>query len=224
MIIPEMNIAVIADDTLMNEFMAREFPPEIHINHLKKIDEIKGPPLCYAYFDLSFEPTPERLKIYESLSPAPVFINCVHLTHEELHKIAGFHPEISELSNTVRINAWPTFLKRNILEIAETSMKIDDVFKNLNWKYEIVPDIPGCITPRVISMIINEAYMALDEKVSTKEEIDTAMKLGTNYPYGPFEWSRIIGLKNVYDLLLVLAGTDSRYQPSSLLQKEALLQ
>ena len=42
-------------------------------------------------------------------------------------------------------------------------------------------------------MIINEAFLALQEGVSTKEEINTAMKLGTNYPLGPFEWVEKIG-------------------------------
>ena len=80
----------------------------------------------------------------------------------------------------------------------ETAEKIFSCFnKTIEW----VADIPGFITPRVISMIINEAYFTLDEKVSTKEEIDTAMKLGTNYPYGPFEWGATIGLKNVYELI-----------------------
>ena len=87
---------------------------------------------------------------------------------------------------------------------------------------EWVPDIPGFISARVVSMVINEAYFALDEKVSTKEEIDIAMKLGTNYPYGPFEWAGVIGLKKVYDLLSKLAETEPRYTPSPLLQKEAL--
>jgi 3-hydroxybutyryl-CoA dehydrogenase len=90
-----------------------------------------------------------------------------------------------------------------------------------NKKIEWVPDIPGFVTARVISMIINEAYFALDENVSSKEEIDTAMKLGTNYPYGPFEWAKAIGLKNVYDLLKHLAELNNRYTPSALLQKEA---
>ncbi len=45
-----------------------------------------------------------------------------------------------------------------------------------------------------MAMIINEAWHALAEEVSTKNEIDTAMKLGTNYPYGPFEWAEKIGL------------------------------
>ena len=70
-------------------------------------------------------------------------------------------------------------------------------------------------------MIINEAYFTLEENVSTKEEIDIAMKLGTNYPYGPFEWSKKIGLKNIADLLKELFITEKRYQPAALLLKEA---
>jgi len=78
------------------------------------------------------------------------------------------------------------------------------------------------VTPRVISMIINEAYFALDEGISSKEEIDTAMKLGTNYPYGPFEWSEKIGLKKIYDLLIALTTTNSRYKPAPRLEQEVL--
>jgi len=91
----------------------------------------------------------------------------------------------------------------------------------LNKKIEWVPDIAGFISARVVSMIVNEAWFALEEEVSTKKEIDTAMKLGTNYPYGPFEWGEKIGLKNIYELLTVLSKTNSRYQPAALLQKEA---
>jgi 3-hydroxybutyryl-CoA dehydrogenase len=91
----------------------------------------------------------------------------------------------------------------------------------LNRKAEWVPDIKGFTSARVVSMIINEAYFALEENVSTKEEIDIAMKLGTNYPYGPFEWSKKIGLKNIAALLTELSLTEKRYQPAALLLKEA---
>ncbi|RYZ19701.1 MAG: hypothetical protein EOO16_19165 [Chitinophagaceae bacterium] len=89
--------------------------------------------------------------------------------------------------------------------------------KTIDW----VPGTPGMVTPRVIAMIINEAYHALAEGVSSKEDINTAMKLGTNYPFGPFEWAARIGLKNVAELLLVLAETNERYKPGALLLQEA---
>jgi 3-hydroxybutyryl-CoA dehydrogenase len=66
-------------------------------------------------------------------------------------------------------------------------------------------------------MIINEAYLALGEGVSTPEEIDTAMKLGTNYPFGPIEWGSHIGLQNVVTLLHKLSVVQPRYTPADLL-------
>lgn len=60
---------------------------------------------------------------------------------------------------------------------------------------EFVKDQIGFIAPRVIACIINEAYLALQEGVSTKDQIDLAMQLGTNYPLGPFAWADKIGKK-----------------------------
>jgi 3-hydroxybutyryl-CoA dehydrogenase len=131
-------------------------------------------------------------------------------------------------SPVIRINAWPCFLNRNIAEVSctdEVNKKdAEKILSLLNRKTEWVPDIKGFISPRVVSMIINEAYYTLEENVSTKEEIDIAMKLGTNYPYGPFEWSKKIGLKNVASLLIELSLTEKRYEPAPFLLKEAFQQ
>ena len=110
-----------------------------------------------------------------------------------------------------------------VLSIADevNKNKTEKILNLLNRNPEWVPDIKGFISPRVVSMIINEAYFTLEENVSTKEEIDIAMKLGTNYPYGPFEWSKKIGLKNIAGLLTELSITEKRYEPASLLLKEA---
>ena len=83
-------------------------------------------------------------------------------------------------------------------------------------------DKPGLVSARIISMIINEAYFAFEQKVSTKEEIDTALKLGTNYPMGPFEWSRKIGLSEIRRLLEKLSLEDARYTPAPLLKTEGI--
>ena len=69
-------------------------------------------------------------------------------------------------------------------------------------------------------MIVNEAYFTFEAQTSTKDEIDIAMRLGTNYPKGPFEWSREIGLKNIFDLLMHLSRSDKRYRPSGAIELE----
>lgn len=143
---------------------------------------------------------------------SPVFINSVcHPLQKKGHS-----------ENIVRINGWNGFLLRSVWEIAGTLTEEHQVILNtLNKKYTLLPDEPGFVTARIIAMIINEAYFAKEEHVSTEEEIDIAMKLGTNYPKGPFEWCKNIGIKNIYNLLNVLAEKDNRYTPSLLLKMEA---
>jgi 3-hydroxybutyryl-CoA dehydrogenase len=72
-------------------------------------------------------------------------------------------------------------------------------------------------------MIINEAYYTVEEGTASRKDIDLAMKLGTNYPFGPFEWCEKIGAKNVFDLLKAVheATQDERYHICTLLKKEA---
>lgn len=127
----------------------------------------------------------------------------------------------------VRFNGWKTMLGRNLMELAttdtETMAATEKLLPFLNRKAEWVPDQPGFITARIISMIINEAYLALEEAVSTKEDIDMAMQSGTGYPYGPFAWSRLIGITEIEKLLLKLSAISHRYQPSRLLQQEAAI-
>jgi 3-hydroxybutyryl-CoA dehydrogenase len=125
----------------------------------------------------------------------------------------------------VRINGWATFLKAPTLEAScrhEHLEKLaEDVFAAFHKTLEWLPDEPGFVVPRVVSLIVNEAYFALAEGVSTRDEIDTAMKLGTAYPFGPFEWSEKIGLKNIAGLLQNLSNEQPRYTPAPLLLKEA---
>jgi 3-hydroxybutyryl-CoA dehydrogenase len=141
----------------------------------------------------------------------PVFINAV------IHTLA----DLKAPANVLRINGWAGFLQRPAWEIAGTvNENIKALFEKLGIKINVVADEPGFIAARIISMIINEAYYAVDDKVSGKTEIDIAMKLGTNYPHGPFEWVDLIGKKNVLDLLQKLSSTDKRYQPAALLIDE----
>ena len=145
----------------------------------------------------------------------PVFINSVTTTLAELN--AG--------KNVYRINGWLSFLDRQTWEVAgSVTEETIAILHHLNIAVNHVPDETGLIAARVISMIINEGYFAVEESVSSKEEIDTAMKLGTNYPYGPFEWAQKIGLKHILQLLQKLAEKDERYTPSALLIKEATKQ
>lgn len=157
-----------------------------------------------AFFNLSADASSQDY----TKTGQPVFINSVSKTLQE----------IKAPKNVIRLNGWSGFLQRPVWEIAgNPDAGHYAVLEALQKKSFVTPDEPGFISARIISMIINEAFFAKEENISTEDEIDIAMKLGTNYPYGPFEWSRQIGAKNIYELLVSLYKNDSRYKPSSLL-------
>lgn len=125
-------------------------------------------------------------------------------------------------TNFIRINAWPGFLERKIVELSGQDETVaQKIMSLLNWQYQWVLNEPGFISARTIAMIINEAYFAWGNAVASKKDIDIAMKLGTNYPYGPFEWASKIGLFAIYQLLTVLSASNERYQPAAALVQEA---
>lgn len=149
---------------------------------------------------------------YEAVQLPPlVMVNAVTCTCRQLP------PDFT------RINAWPGFLQRPVTELAAGNQQSKAaaalLMQALGWDYRFVPDVPGFITATVIAMIINEAWFALAEGVSSRAEINTAMKLGTNYPYGPFEWCDNIGCADVLALLQALSVNDIRYNPAPLLVK-----
>jgi len=79
------------------------------------------------------------------------------------------------------------------------------------------------IVDRVVYMIINEASDTMFRGIATMEDIDTAMKFGTNYPKGPLEWANEIGLQNCVDYLdgLHKRFGDDRYRCCPLMRKLA---
>jgi 3-hydroxybutyryl-CoA dehydrogenase len=203
-----MVITVVTDEELKKELCTQGLSDNDSLRWASEFESVQSSDVI---IDLLYNDDASR---NEKLSSAGVaLINAVYTQQQQFP------------SNFVRINGWKTFLGRSIVEAANTNDKnrsaTEQVFGIFGKSVEWVPDIPGLITPRVVSMIINEAYHSLEEAVSTKEDIDTAMRLGTNYPFGPFEWADRIGLNNIYSLLEFLSRAEPRYTPSSLLVKKA---
>jgi 3-hydroxybutyryl-CoA dehydrogenase len=79
------------------------------------------------------------------------------------------------------------------------------------------------IAARILATIVNEAASAVADGVATPDAVDTAMRLGTNYPSGPLEWGERIGLDHVLHTLDALnaAVPDGRYRAVPLLRQLA---
>jgi 3-hydroxybutyryl-CoA dehydrogenase len=116
--------------------------------------------------------------------------------------------------------------KMKLLEIIKTPATSDETYKivkNLALKMGKTPitvtDRPCFVTSRLIQTLINEAIFCLYEGVSTKEEIDTALKLGMNHPMGPLELADFIGLDVVLSMQEALYNgfKEPKYRPCPLL-------
>ncbi|MFF1304561.1 3-hydroxyacyl-CoA dehydrogenase [Streptomyces sp. NPDC058307] len=97
------------------------------------------------------------------------------------------------------------------------------LFQALGKDVSVIGDVPGMIVARTVARIIDLAHDAVAKGVATREDIDTAMRLGVNYPLGPFEWSRRLGRNWAYALLddLHLRDPSGRYAPSLALYRHA---
>lgn len=87
-----------------------------------------------------------------------------------------------------------------------------------------VGDAPGLVLGRIVCQLINEAGFALQEGVGSAADIDKGLRLGLNYPRGPFEWQEAIGVQQVVATLDALqreVGGD-RYRVAGVLRRAAL--
>jgi 3-hydroxybutyryl-CoA dehydrogenase len=209
-----MNVLLLANEEQKDELLFFPADNAIQLKWISRPEDSMTIAPVDACVDLSFENSTARISWLISLACPLIVVNSVVET--SLYAEYGF----------IRINGWNTFLKRKVVEAScpdtHVRKKADELFAGFGRKIEWVPDIPGFVTPRLIASIINEAFFALQENVSTREDIDTAMKLGTNYPYGPFEWAERIGLMRIYGLLDALCRQHGRYLPAPLLKQTAL--
>jgi len=86
----------------------------------------------------------------------------------------------------------------------------------------IEPIDPESIAERVVLAIVNEAYRALGDRVASADDIDLAMRLGANHPFGPFEWAAQRGLQEVALMLDGLGDEDAdTFRPTMALLRAA---
>jgi len=172
-------------------------------------------------FDFASAADSGKLKLYPRDFAGAVFIDT------SCRKLGALTAHALNPARLFGFSGLPTFINRELLEVstlpASDKMLLTSLCRELGTRFEIVADQAGLITPRVIRMIINEAYLTLAEGIATREDIDLAMKLGTNYPFGPFEWGERIGLRHIANVLLAAReeSGDDRYRPAPLLLEQS---
>jgi len=218
-----MKILVLGSSQNLEEFKAK-FSAGLNFKIEKSYD---FDPLDLAdtelVFDFFLEDFPLKIQLYD---PHPQLTVFASVPKTSLSKLIS---EEQDLSCTLfGFNGLPTMFNREYLEVSllnqNSRRKLEKICKALNTKFLVVEDRVGMVTPRVLAMIINEAFYTVEEGTATREDIDKGMKLGTNYPFGPFEWCEKIGIKNVYEILNALSNQakDPVYDICPLLEQEYL--
>ena len=209
-----MRLIIAASEATKGELISQGTREGHQIEWVSSAADFKSHTEAEVYMDLEFDNNSGGKEIINSLSPATVIVSSVIETLDQLPFVAA------------RMNGWPTFLQRSLVEATardeQSKLIVSNAFDIFNKKISWTQDLPGFISARIIAMIINEAYFTLAEKVSTKKEIDLALKLGTNYPYGPFEWAKQIGMEKISRLLEVLESEDERYRPAPFIKRETI--
>lgn len=216
-----MNILVIGSEQNYQEFGLRfgsqhtlggYLGPENCLEEIKKAEVL---------FDFRIHDQPMDALHY--LEVPYVFFNTTMITLEKI--VSGVNNNHG--GHWFGFNGMPSFILHKNLELClrgnEQKQVLEKICDQLRVGYTLVKDQVGMVAPRIICMIINEAYCTLEEETASREDIDFAMKSGTNYPYGPFEWCNRIGATEVCALLKALykeTGED-RFKVCLLLEEEA---
>ena len=175
-------------------------------------------------FDLNFDDDPSNLPVYAAMRGKAVFVNAVKLSLAEAMYATGSKIKCMLFG----INALPTFLTQSKWELSLYRRfempELEKLMKVFGIDFLPVEDRVGLVKPRIIFMIINEACYTLQEGTASIEDIDMAMKLGTNYPFGPFEWCDRIGITSIFETLAAIYEDtkDERYKICPLLKTKYL--
>jgi 3-hydroxybutyryl-CoA dehydrogenase len=97
------------------------------------------------------------------------------------------------------------------------------LFQALGKQVSVITAVPGMIVARTVAMLVDFARDAEARGVAGADDIDTAMRLGVNYPRGPLDWGRELGAPWVARTLNHLHAEypTGRYAPSQGLRRAA---
>lgn len=215
-----MNILVIADAQRFDELQEKGMATHHDVQWKTSLEEVLSLKPFDLVLDLIFDDRPEHALVYAKNPGIPVLAGMVKTSLTEIIGQYAFEQGF----NIMGCNFLPGMVNMPVLEVSVLDEgqqeTLDTVMYNFGWEYLLVGDAVGLVTPRVVCMIINEAYLTAQEGTASPEDIDTSMRLGTNYPYGPFEWSERIGIKHVYEVLKAVHDVtgDDRYEVAASLQ------
>ena len=172
---------------------------------LKKIHQARNPEdfhPCQAFIEAIIENVEEKKKLFRSLNPLAEKMEFIATNTSSI--------PIAELASAFDVPHRPKFLGMHffnpvpimklieLIPCVETSPQVLEKVKQFGetlGKTTVVSrDVPAFIVNNLLVPYILDAIRLVEQGVATKEDVDKAMKLGTNVPMGPFELLDFVGL------------------------------
>ena len=181
--------------------------------------------------DLFIEAAPEVMAIKEDLFARaatllrPDAIIATNTSSLSVTRLAAFVSDPGRFVGIHFFNPVPAMALVEVvkgLETADATLAAAREYAAAVGKTPItVTDSPGFVVNRILFPMINEAARAFAEGVASAADIDTGMKLGTNWPMGPLALADLVGLDTTKAILETLERElgDARYRPVDLLEE-----
>ncbi|OZI13678.1 3-hydroxybutyryl-CoA dehydrogenase [Bacillaceae bacterium SAS-127] len=172
------------------------------------------------------EKTEIKRQVFESLEQhAPA--HCIFATNTSTMSPTEIASFTKRPEKTIAMHFFNPVPKMPLVEIIrgletsdETADAVREAAKKMGKETVVINEFPGFVTSRISALVGNEAFYMLQEGLGTPEEIDKAIKLGLNYPMGPFELVDLVGLDaRLNNLNYLHEKLGEKYRPAPLLEQ-----
>lgn len=187
-------------------------------------------PQACSSADLIIEAVPEKAEIkkqvFETMEQfAPE--NCLFATNTSTMSPTEIASYGKRADRTIAMHFFNPVHRMPLVEIVrgletsdETAATIKKVAEQMGKETVVINEFPGFVTSRISCLVGNEAFYMLQEGLGTPEDIDKAIKLGLNYPMGPFELVDLVGLDaRLNNLKYLHEKLGEKYRPAPLLEQ-----